>query len=144
MTVSHGSRTKEGAPQCTVIDTDNFSGFKRQSARAHDFLRSIYSAASMLCRPLADDREQLRTVMWLGREDSNLRMAESKSKWFALFVKTHSEKMREFDLDPIKRLADISECWDAHPASRCDAASCPPKAEVVSSNLAGRASESIA
>ena len=78
MTVSHGSRTKEGPPQCTVIDTDNFSGFKRQSARIHDFLRSIYSAASMLCGPLADDREQLRTVMWLGREDSNLRMAESK------------------------------------------------------------------
>jgi hypothetical protein len=104
----------------------------REMPRCHAFLSGIHMLAG-------GDR-----TGWLGREDSNLRMAESKSKWFALFVKTHSEKMREFDLDPIKRLADISECWDAHPASRCDAASCPPKAEVVSSNLAGRASESIA
>jgi hypothetical protein len=79
MTVSHEASTKEGAPQCTVIDTDNFSGFKRQPAATHEFRQSMYAAASMVCRPSADDREQLRTVMWLGREDSNLRMAESKS-----------------------------------------------------------------
>src|SRR5215831_2716536 len=79
MTVSNGASTKEEAPQCTVIDTDNFSGFKRRPAGIHKFRRSIYAAASMVCRPSADDREQLRTVMWLGREDSNLRMAESKS-----------------------------------------------------------------
>ncbi len=36
-------------------------------------------------------------------------MAESKSKWFTLFIKAHSEKMRKFDLNPIKRLAVISE-----------------------------------
>jgi hypothetical protein len=47
------------------------------------------------------------------REDSNLGMAESKSKWFALFVNAHSEKMLKFDLNPIKRLAVISECRDA-------------------------------
>ena len=29
---------------------------------------------------------------WLGREDSNLRMAESKSKWFALLINARSEK----------------------------------------------------
>jgi hypothetical protein len=79
MTVSHEASTKEGAPQCTVIDTDNFSGFKRQPAATHEFRQSMYAAASMVCRPSADDREQLRTLMWLGREDSNLRMAESKS-----------------------------------------------------------------
>jgi hypothetical protein len=50
---------------------------------------------------------------WLGRQDSNLGMAESKSKWFALFVNAHSEKMLKFDLNPIKRLAEISECRDA-------------------------------
>src|SRR6266404_4863310 len=50
---------------------------------------------------------------WLGREDSNLRMAESKSKWFALFINAHSEKLRKFDVHPFKRLADISECRDA-------------------------------
>jgi hypothetical protein len=58
-------------------------------------------------------------------------MAESKSKWFALFVKAHSEKMREFDLNPIKRLADISKCRDAPRASRCDAASCPAIAGIA-------------
>ena len=42
------------------------------------------------------------------REDLNLGMAESKSKWFALFVNAHSEKMLKFDLNPIKRLAEIS------------------------------------
>jgi hypothetical protein len=39
-------------------------------------------------------------------------MAESKSRWFALFINAHSEEMRKFDLRPIKRLADISECRD--------------------------------
>ena len=47
------------------------------------------------------------------REDSKLRMAESKSKWFALFVNAHSEKILKFDLNPIKSLAEISECRDA-------------------------------
>jgi hypothetical protein len=56
----------EGLKQCTVIDTDNLSGFKQQLADAHEFSRSIYAAASMACGPSADDREQLRTVMWLG------------------------------------------------------------------------------
>ena len=59
---------------------------------------------------------------WLGRQDSNLGMAESKSKWFALFVNAHSEKMLKFDLNPIKRLAEISECGDAsHLAVTCPA-----------------------
>lgn len=44
------------------------------------------------------------------REDSNLRMAESKSRRFALFVRAYSEKVRRSDLNPIKRLAGISEC----------------------------------
>src|ERR1700730_13748377 len=46
---------------------------------------------------------------WLGREDSNLRMAESKSKWFALIINARSEKSRKFDINPYKRLANISE-----------------------------------
>src|SRR5262249_19433145 len=79
MTVSRRSLPKEESPQCTVIDTDNFSGFKREPARTHECPRWIYAAASMVCWPSANDREQLRTLMWLGREDSNLRMAESKS-----------------------------------------------------------------
>jgi len=47
---------------------------------------------------------------------TRLGMAESKSTWFALFIKAHSEEMRKFDLNPIKRLADISECRDARRA----------------------------
>jgi hypothetical protein len=72
---------------------------------------------------------------WLGRQDSNLGMAESKSNWFALTIKARSEKSRKFDLNPFKRLADISECPDAFPVML----RCPPKAEVTSSNLVGRA-----
>jgi hypothetical protein len=52
-------------------------------------------------------------IGWLGRQDSNLGMAESKSKWFALFVNACSEKTRKYDLNPFKRLADISEYRDA-------------------------------
>jgi len=40
-------------------------------------------------------------------------MAESKSKWFALFINARSEKSQKFDFNPFKRLADISECRDA-------------------------------
>src|SRR5262249_18273812 len=58
--------SERGPPQCTVIDTDNFSGCKRQPARTHECPRWIYAAASMVCRTWADDREQLRTRMWLG------------------------------------------------------------------------------
>ena len=37
-------------------------------------------------------------------------MAESKSKWFTLFINACSEKSRKFDVNPHKRLANISEC----------------------------------
>jgi hypothetical protein len=42
---------------------------------------------------------------WLGREDSNLRMAESKSDKFSFEINVHSEKFEEFDLLSINRLA---------------------------------------
>jgi hypothetical protein len=48
----------------------------------------------------------------LGRQDSNLGMAESKSTWFALFVNAHSEKWWGFDLNPLNTLVDTSECRD--------------------------------
>jgi len=34
---------------------------------------------------------------WLGRQDSNLGMAESKSAYFACLVNAHSEKQAKFD-----------------------------------------------
>ena len=64
------------------------------------------------------------------REDSKLRMAESKSKWFALFVNAHSEKMLKFDLNPIKRLGGFG--MQGRVAPCCDAPR-PPKAEVTRS-----------
>ena len=61
------------------------------------------------------------------RQDSNLGMAESKSNWFALTIKARSEESRKFDLNPFKRLANISECPDAFPVM----VRCPPEAEVT-------------
>src|SRR5262249_8503351 len=53
---------------------------------------------------------------WLGREDSNLRMAESKSTYFACLVNAYSEKFSKIDRLPLKRLALISE----RPRFNCD------------------------
>jgi len=36
-------------------------------------------------------------IGWLGREDSNLRMAESKSDYFSFELKAHSEKIKKFE-----------------------------------------------
>src|SRR6266446_10882177 len=47
---------------------------------------------------------------WLGRQDSNLGMAESKSTCFAFDFKDHSEKSAKFDPFPINRLDADSEC----------------------------------
>ena len=55
------------------------------------------------------------------REDSKLRMAESKSRRFALSINAHSEKSPKFDLNPLKRLGVISECRNGHRASRHEA-----------------------
>jgi hypothetical protein len=46
---------------------------------------------------------------WLGREDSNLRMAESKSDHFPFEVNAHSEKFTKFDPLSIKSLATNTE-----------------------------------
>jgi|ERR1700683_228577 hypothetical protein len=50
------------------------------------------------------------SVAVLGWEDSNLRMAESKSSFFRILINGHSEKSREFGSNSIRGLADISEC----------------------------------
>ncbi len=47
---------------------------------------------------------------WLGRQDSNLGMAESKSTYSAFDFKGHSEKSANFDPFPINRLDADSEC----------------------------------
>ena len=47
---------------------------------------------------------------WLGREDSNLRMAESKTEHFSFLVKGHSEKTAKFGPNSINNLGRSSEC----------------------------------
>jgi hypothetical protein len=49
-------------------------------------------ANSIIYRTLADEREQLRTLIWLGRLDSNQGMAESKSDESHSKINAHSEK----------------------------------------------------
>jgi len=48
-------------------------------------------------------------IGWLGRQDSNLGMAESKSAKFFNVVNAYSEKVRKFDPLSINRLALNSE-----------------------------------
>jgi hypothetical protein len=50
-----------------------------------------------------------RRTAWLGREDSNLRMVESKSGRTINEINAHSEKDAEFGLKAINGLADDSE-----------------------------------
>jgi hypothetical protein len=47
---------------------------------------------------------------WLGREDSNLRMAESKSDYSARNINAHFEKTAEYGLNSINRLTLPSKC----------------------------------
>jgi hypothetical protein len=47
--------------------------------------------------------------MWLGREDSNLRMAESKSVNFPNRINSHFEIKRDFPLSLINALQVISK-----------------------------------
>ena len=47
---------------------------------------------------------------WLGRQDSNLGMAESKSDHFSFQFNAHSEEIEKFDPLSINRSAGDSEC----------------------------------
>ena len=62
--------------------------------------------------PLFGNADPRDTTLLLGREVSNLRMAESKSAYFPRFVNTYSEKSSKFDRLPVNRLASCSE-WGA-------------------------------
>jgi hypothetical protein len=55
---------------------------------------------------------------WLGRQDSNLGMAESKSDQFSNKFNAHSEKIAKFDPLLVNRLAVDSEYRRTH--SRCE------------------------
>src|SRR6266478_5677692 len=64
------------------------------------------------CRHFSDGRKFLRRDPggWLGCQDSNLGMAESKSTCFAFDFKDHSKKSAKFDPFPFNRLGADSEC----------------------------------
>jgi hypothetical protein len=57
-----------------------------------------------------DKRGKRNWINWLGREDSNLRMAVSKSDKFPSKFNVHSEKFAKFDPLSTNRLAADSEC----------------------------------
>lgn len=56
----------------------------------------------------------IRLKGWLGREDSNLRMVESKSDDFANDFNAHSEFQAVFDPKQINSLEARSECRAAN------------------------------
>jgi hypothetical protein len=58
---------------------------------------------------VADGREHLRTAVWLGRQDSNLGMAESKSDRSASHINEHFEKSSETVPNPVNMLARFSK-----------------------------------
>src|SRR5258707_13180488 len=71
------------------------------------------------CRRFSHIRKHRRRdrTGWLGCQDSNLGMAESKSTCFAFDFKDHSKKSAKFDPFPFNRLGADSECA-AHRAVR--------------------------
>jgi hypothetical protein len=64
-----------------------------------------------VCGPFASSEVvmSVRRTGWLGREDSNLRMVESKSANPLNDFNGHSEKSVEYSLKGINRLANDSE-----------------------------------
>ena len=56
-----------------------------------------------------DDVDLISNINWLGREGSNLRMAESKSAGLYNDFKAHLEKMVETHSSNFNRLAAVSK-----------------------------------
>jgi hypothetical protein len=73
----------------------SFRAFSRLCSRAPSFGDLVLSPRLM--------------ISWLGREDSNLRMVESKSGYFTNDFKAHSDKAMEFVLNETNGLAAGSE-----------------------------------
>jgi hypothetical protein len=85
----------------------------RKAKNARNFLRRDYRspANSRKYRRFGRASESDHGVgtPWLGREDSNLRMAESKSDNFSFSVSQHSENVAEIASREINRLSPFSE-----------------------------------
>jgi hypothetical protein len=74
-------------------------------------------------------------MRWLGRQDSNLGMAESKSDYFSFEINARSEKIAKFAWLSISRLAPNSEwritLFCPNPSSRINAMTEQPRKYVV-------------
>src|SRR6478672_8397769 len=88
-----------------------FSRLQEATAGCSRTMADVFGSGVKRLRSAADLCEQLRTEMWLGREDSNLRMVESKSGYFTNVFNVHSEKSIGFSLKATNRLAADSE-WN--------------------------------
>src|SRR5713101_3448909 len=109
-----------GHTTCQIPDIEN--SCSRDSSRKTPPLVGSAGFPSPKTRPLpANPRECRRfshtwktrgrdSAGWLGRQDSNLGMAESKSTCSAFHFKDHSEKSAKSDPFPINRLDADSEC----------------------------------
>jgi hypothetical protein len=98
---SAGGRLVEGAKLAATIRLAKISTFVGSGA--------VCASACFLAFAAGDPKSAVPGA--LGREDSNLRMVESKSGRTFNEINAHSEKSVEFGSICINRLADDSECW---------------------------------
>src|SRR5258708_6209016 len=118
--VSAKTQLVSGHTTCQIPDIEN--SCSRDSSRKTP--PSVGSArfSSPKTRPLPANPRECRRFShtwkshrrdrtgWLGRQDSNLGMAESKSTYSAFDFKGYSERIEEFGPFLINRLARLSEC----------------------------------
>ena len=106
--VSKASLQKTGILLNSAGDFREFSPKRFEKGAAGDFQLLEKPAIG---GPFCYQRRKFSEMpnAWLGREDSNLRMVESKSGHFANDFNAYSEKSVGFGLKGIKRLADDSE-----------------------------------
>src|SRR5262249_19785825 len=88
-----------------VVETNAFGRFRDTETASRPVNGAESRASPALIR---DNRRDL--TAWLGRQDSNLGMAESKSDHFSFEINTHSEKIAKFDPLSTNRLTVDSEC----------------------------------
>jgi hypothetical protein len=81
-------------------------------------LLPVRHTALMAVLPHLEITPQRDRTGWLGRQDSNLGMAESKSTYSAFDFNDHSEKSAKFDPFPINRLDADSRIQNAPPVWR--------------------------
>ena len=93
-----------------LVRWDCLPGTQFESSRLHIGLTKNSRLRSRLRQKSRNrKRESLNKINWLGREDSNLQMAESKSEQFSFGIEELSEKTAKFSPNSINRLGRVSE-----------------------------------